>query len=210
MSKKRPTSLTVFAILNLVFGGLGMFCNLCGVAGLVATPALEKMQKDQGAKGGFDTLELQKHMEARIPGYAILQWSQVGIGVILSLILILGGIGLLRMQPSARWLCVGYSIISIIYHLSYMIYTIIIVNPEIDEWLTKQGVQLPSGLFTAGSVAGAIIGMTYAVVLLIFMMIPSTGKALAANNADEFGRGTDDYYDPDFERRRRDVPPEES
>jgi len=208
MNKKRPASITVFAILNLVFGGLGLLCSVCGVGGLALGPALQNMQPQAGPNGGFDPQGLQKHMEAKVPGYVALQWGQVGLGMVLSLVLVFGGIGLLRMNPSARWICIGYSVVTILYHLGYMVYTIAIVNPAIDEWMKQQGIQLPTGIFAAGSVIGALIGMTYAVILFIFMMLPSTGTALTSDSVSDFGGSSDDYYDPDFERRRRDVPPE--
>jgi len=213
MTKQRPASLTVFAILNLVFGGLGLLCNVCGLASLAITPMLQKMAAQQqaqvGNKGGFDPQELQRHMEANIPAYVPFQWGQITLGMILSVALIIGGIGLLRMSPAAKWVCAGYAVVTISYQVGSMAFTLAFINPVMNDWMKSKGVQVPMEFFAVASIIGGLVGMTYSLVLLIFIMLPSTGKALAANGADDIAGGSGgDYYESDFERRRRELPPE--
>ena len=133
------------------------------------------------------------------------------IGLLLAVLLILGGLALLGMKPSARMLCLTYSILAIVYTLGTFAYNMVYVTPAVDEWLKAQpGPQMPSGFFTATAVLGVVLGMAYAVALLIFMLLPSTAAALRAGLvptlAADSGPG-EDYYDEDFEHRRRDEPP---
>jgi hypothetical protein len=52
-----------------------------------------------------------------------------------------------------------------------------------------------------------VLMMIYPIVLLIFAVLPKTARALAGSRGDEYGGGIgDDYYDPEFERRRREPP----
>jgi hypothetical protein len=207
--QKRPPSITVFAILNLVFGGLGLLCNTCGVFSLVANPVIQRMQPK--APGEPDMNALQRHMEAEVPGFTLFQWTDVGVGLILNIVLLSGGLGLLKMNASARWTCVGYSICSILFRLGAMVYNIAFVNPAVSSWMETQGMPVPPMMrfaMTGGSIFGALLVMTYAVVLLVFMLLPGTAKAFAGSG--DFREGPEeDYYDPEFERQRRELPRQE-
>jgi hypothetical protein len=222
MATKRPTSITVFAILNLVMGGMGLFCNLCGVANLALAPMLqqfqEKMQAQQGARAqGPDMQQMQKELEARLPMMQTVQIIQIGVAFVLNTILVIAGIALMRMKPAGRWASICYSIGRIIFSIGVLIYTIGYVGPAMDDWFQEQQkqrpeAQVPSGLFSVmaigGGIVAVIIPVTYAVILLIFMSLPSTGRALAAAGIPSLQTPEEDYYDSDYQRERRQPPPE--
>jgi hypothetical protein len=209
MTKKRPVGVTVFAILNLVFGGLGLTCNLCNI---VFTPVLQHMQAQQG--GGNETREMEKHLAAKVPGFKVIAWVQVGLSLLLSSILVIAGIGLLRMNPASRWLCVCYSVMEFLVQIAATIYTIGYVSPAVDEWAKTRNDQLPPGFMSmiiiGGTVFAAFLGVAYAAALLIYVLLPATAKAFAANRADQMEGGfSEDDDGSDFQRRRRDLPSEE-
>jgi hypothetical protein len=75
---------------------------------------------------------------------------------------------------------------------------------------------LPSGtiklIFNVTIFAFSGLGMVWAIILLIFALRPAMGHQLAAARTDvDFGQqdGRADYYDEDYERRRRELPPNE-
>jgi hypothetical protein len=123
------------------------------------------------------------------------------------------------MRSWSRLACILYGLCTIPLQLASMIYTIAFINPVMREYMNKQmnqankqAGQLPEWLFDVGAVFGALLGMTYAVILLIFALRPAMGRQLArASGAeDAFGRqGAEDYYDEDYQRRRHELPPME-
>ena len=44
MPARRPVGITVFAILNLVFGGLFLLCNVCGLGSVAFQGQMEQFQ----------------------------------------------------------------------------------------------------------------------------------------------------------------------
>jgi hypothetical protein len=211
MTRKRPASLTVFGILNLVFGGLFLLCFGCGLA---LAPAMQKFQANQGQKTGLDQQALQKHLDDTVPGYTVFRWVAMGFSLALPALLIGAGIALLRMSAAAKSLCIVWSLVTILYLLGSLIYQIAIVNAPSAEFVKQQKVELPGfvtdpNFYTVAGIIGTAFFMIYPIILLVFAMLPSTGKALAGGRGDEYGGGVgDDYYDPDFERRRREPPPQ--
>jgi|SRR5579862_2339485 len=209
MIKTRPVGVTVFAILNLVFGGLGLTCNLCNI---VLTPALQQMQAHQG--GQNDSQELEKQLKANVPGFAVVAWVQVGTSLLMSCLLVIAGIFLLRMSNAGRWLCVCFSVVEVLAQIASMIYTIGYVSPAVDEWAKTKSDQLPPGfmgmMFIGATVVFGFLVMAYAVTLLIYMLLPATAKAFAPDRYDAMGGNFgDDFDDSDFQRRRRDLPSED-
>jgi len=55
-----------------------------------------------------------------------------------------------------------------------------------------------------------LLSVTYAVILLVWASLPATGRAFSRGALDEVGRPEGpDYYDEDYRRERRDLPPEQ-
>jgi hypothetical protein len=71
---------------------------------------------------------------------------------------------------------------------------------------------LPAWFFIAIFMIAALIGMTFAVILLIFAIRPAMGRQLAGADAVEdsaLGRQEpQDFYDEDYQRQRHEPPPE--
>lgn len=209
MNGKRPTVLTVFGVLNIIFGSLGLLCNLC-MGGFIALFAVILNQPAQDR----EVAKLQEMMRPLVdaPGFAAFITASMVVGIILAAVLLFSGIGLLKVQPWARTASIFWAVTSIIIQIGSLAYTIAVVNPAMENWLrqvaaqAKQGIPPPQNpaASAAQSVVGAVIGMTYAVVLLIFMFTPTVVNAFKR-------RGGIDPYDrdqeiDDYERRRFDEP----
>jgi hypothetical protein len=208
MTKKRPVGVTVFAILNLIFGGLGLVCNLCNV---VAAPALESLQVNQDPDNAATNME--KHLQANVPGYVAFEWTQLGLNLLLSALLVIAGIGLLRMSPAGRWLCIVICVIEILVITISMVYLFAYINPAISEWEKVNAGQMPPGLtsliVTGFAAIVAFIEILYAVILLTYLLLPGTAKAFAIPGRELQGPDAEqEYFDSEFERRRRERPPE--
>jgi hypothetical protein len=214
MTQKRPASFTVFGILSIVFGGLTLLCFGCALA---MEPMMRNIQAQQGQQVGLDKASLEKLLDERVPGYAVVRWVGLGFNAFLPALLVVVGIMLLRVSPAAKSLCIVWSVIAILYLLFSQAYNIAYVNGPsaeiLEEHFKKQN--LPMGdmfnptFFAVAGIIGAVFMMIYPICLLVFALLPSTSKALAGAGDAGFGAGTaEDYYDPEFERRRREPPAE--
>jgi hypothetical protein len=208
----------VFAILNLVFGGLGLLCGLCGAGMQAARPALEKLQAGAAAPGRPDKggpQDLEKFLESRIPAHFTVQMTSLTMSLAVNLLLVIAGLCLLKMHPMGRWASIAYGVLEIMLQLAVLGYNIFYMSPVVDDWFKSQLGQtgLPAGFGKWLSSGVALIvafgGMTYAIALLIFMLLPRTARLFSARQAaSDAGGPEQDYFDPDFRRERRDLPPE--
>src|SRR5262249_10933234 len=133
MKKHRPTAVLVLAILHFIGGGLGVMGVLC-TGGMLAAGGSQSMFGKPPApppgKQGPNFEEFQRFQEdvtkaaENPPGGKAYQVTSLGVDLLLSLMLLIGGIGLLNMQPWGRLLSLVYAFLSIVYHivgLGYML-----------------------------------------------------------------------------------------
>jgi hypothetical protein len=118
--------------------------------------------------------------------------------LIMAVVLAVSGIGLLNMKKWARNTCIAYSIITITHSILSPIIYVTYVGPSMQNWQKdlqeevtrqqqRQGVRPPpmyqpsqSPWFNAmSSIGGAIVGMAYAVALLVVMFLPHVSAAFA-------------------------------
>lgn len=155
----RPTSGTVFGILNIVFGSLGI-CGMIFTVGMLLVP--------QNPNVPNPVIEIMNEN----PGYRVFQNVGIGLGFIATTVLIVAGIGLLKLKPFGRKLSIGYGIYVIISALvGFVVNWIFLLGPLMEKMNT-----LPPGPAQAGAIGGLIggvagpcIGLVYPVLLLIFM-----------------------------------------
>jgi hypothetical protein len=185
MRRKRSAAMLVIAILHLVFGGLGLLVSAC--AGSVA--AIEASARPPttapGKVGpGVNTFQnrqdvLEAECEQRLPGFKVLKLGMIGFDVVLSILLIVAGIGLLVVQRWAQVLSVVYAILSIVQNTGYIFLQLAIVVPSIEAVARNQTVFSPPG-YLAGMRVGAFapvifnaLYLSYPCIVLIFMFLPS-------------------------------------
>ena len=160
---ERPTSVTVFGILNIVFGILGV----CGTAfGLVSIFAQEALQPP-----GAPVNPVQEAMNAS-DGYQAFLIGASAVGMVATIALIISGAGLLNGKLYGRTLSIWYAIYGIISVIVGLIANIVFVFGPVFEQLDQmpdgpEKIGATAGLY--GGVFGSCIGMIYPVLLLIFM-----------------------------------------
>ena len=136
---RRPTSVTVLSVLNIVFGSLGLLFTLIAFAGIAELSSV--------VGGGF---------------VAWLVISSV-IGLVLQVLLLTSGIAMLGLKPWARVMAIVAAVGGVAMNLIGMI-----VNLTVFSAVPFMG---------AGAIIGAILGMAYPIVLLIFMFRPNVVAA---------------------------------
>jgi hypothetical protein len=154
---QRPTSVTVFGVLNIVFGALGVLGMIFSIASFFILP-------DNGKN---PVIEITRHS----PGYAAWMKIAIPLGFLVCGVVIAAGIGLLKLKNWGRGLSVGYAIYAIASGLlGGVLNYIFIMQPLLEQASQKRGPDA-AGLVGAavGGTFGSCIGMIYPVLLLIFM-----------------------------------------
>src|SRR5438105_717931 len=121
MPRPRPTAVTIIGISNIVFGGLGVLCGLCGISAYALG----------GAVAGRDLVE---HMNQRIPGWYFWEVGKIAVGLLLSILLIVAGIGLLNMRKWGRVLSFVYAILTLPLQVGYVLFQFLLAIPVAKEF----------------------------------------------------------------------------
>src|SRR5262249_3085154 len=110
MVRERPTVVMVVAILNIIYGSFGLLCLFCQGAGLGIMAAMSGAGPGPlGMMGGMIPF-----LEKEAPGYLAFSIGYIVLGLILTVDLILAGIGLLRMRTWARWNSVAVAVLTLL------------------------------------------------------------------------------------------------
>jgi hypothetical protein len=161
---KRPASVTVFGILNIVFAGLGLF-------GLLATIALFSMP----ANSDNPVLKIMQDN----PGYA--SWLKISVilGLLSCVALVASGIGLLFLKPWARVLAIAYGIYSIALGILGMVINFVyLVRPMLEQAKAQSGPESAGAMGgVIGGIIGGCIGLIYPILVLVFMTRPNVVAA---------------------------------
>lgn len=155
---KRPTSVTVFGILNIVFAGFGVF----GVLGSLI------LFLPQMADSHNPIVQLIHDS----PAYAAWLKFSLVLGLVAVAVLLAAGIGLLKLQPWARGLSIGYAIYAI---LMVVVGTVVnfflLVRPLLEQANQQRGPEAMGAIGGAiGGTVGGCFGLVYPILLLVFML----------------------------------------
>src|SRR5262249_2193032 len=127
--RPRPVPVTVLGILNIVFGSLGILAYLCAGIGIlffinVFYGPSGKGNKDLTLVRGIMEVSFESSAQ-HIPYYWAFLIGSLVLSVVLTLVLLITGIGLLRMRPWGRVGAIAYSVIAILAGLMSLFYTIL-------------------------------------------------------------------------------------
>jgi hypothetical protein len=234
--RKKPTAVFVFGILNIVFGAMSLISFLCcgvvigGLYGVVMSAygnAPPEVQKDLD--------DLGRAFVDNVPGLVAFLIAYFAVGLMLGLMQIISGVGLVRIRPWARWMCVLWGVLEIMTIALSLFYLLAILNPGLEKAVDemeriqerleqkqrrqgmnpppRQKIQRGTGNPVVDNVLNvlfSLFSLGYAALVTVYLLLPGTGQAIARYNAPEdFGAPEDrpDYYDADFDRRRREVEP---
>jgi hypothetical protein len=213
-------------ILNFVFGGLGALCGLCLASANALGFAVIGAQKNSA---GANTPESIDYLDKNLPGWEAIEVGRCLMFIFLGVALIISGLGLLKMQPWARWLSLLCSAGILVTCLVYAVYQGAFVLPAMEKMHEQEERRLGTPAATAAMnksarQAGGVIGILlssglpilYAIPLGVVMLLPSVSEAFARANRrkrkvddedDVYGRQRrsriDDEDDDDRDGRRR-------
>lgn len=212
--EKRPTAVLVLAIFNFILGGAGILSNLCGgvmllllgkLASIVPTPPGQPNPMDE-ITGLYNS----------IPGFYAFTIADAVLSIGLGILLIVAGVGLLKVKPQGRTLSLVYAVAKIVVVVAGAVYAIGYVQPASEAWtkefmakMTKQqppGTPVPSipTLGPGGSIAAGVMSslmyLVYPIVLLVLLNTPTIKAAFYG------GPGRDPWDDGPEDDRPDDGP----
>ncbi len=146
---ERPTSVTVFGILNIVFGSLGLLCMPVGLFAILAMPNAMNT-------AGSNTV-----------------WMLLSgvVGLACTIFLIIAGIGLLYLKAWARKGSLLYGWFAIIWGIIGVAFNVCFMTSSMGGSAERV---VPSVI---GGVCAGSIGLIYPVLLVIFMHRPNVKQA---------------------------------
>src|SRR5438105_3763078 len=147
---ERPTSVTVFGVLNIIFGALAVLGTIVSLA-MFAVPVDERNP-------------VMKLMHENGPYRAWLMLC-IPIGVAAGAVELAAGIGMLKLRPWGRMLSVGYSIFSIVFCILNGFVTYLYLMRPLMAQAAQQSGPEAAGAFAGamGGTIGGCVGLIYPV-----------------------------------------------
>jgi hypothetical protein len=189
---KRPTSIFILAVLQFLVGGVGLIYETLNIA----TPGLLQAKPPTVPAAMSD-------LTAAIPFLREVTLAASVTGLVLSLVLIVDGVGLLRMKRWSYNLGVLYGWLSIAYQAGWLSFLILVAQPILLEGLSniplKPG-ELPAGwqpdayrrVLRIAEIAGVVVtglGLLYPIFVLLMLAVKRKafrrGKETAEANGIE-------------------------
>ena len=170
---KRPTAVTIFGILNIVFAAIGFFS-------LIASFILFLPQM---ANTHNPIIQLIHDN----PSFALWMKFSLVMGFAATGVVLAAGIGLLKLKPWARLLSIGYAIYSVVMIVvGSVVNYFFMLRPLLEQAHQKTGPEAVGAMAGAiGGMVGGCFGMIYPVLLLVFMLKANVKAAFVAGPAAE-------------------------
>ncbi len=162
---KRPTSVTVFGILNIVLAALGLFGLLASVflffpqAAASKNPVIQLIH-DNGA-------------------YAAWMKVSLALGFVATVAKLMAGIGLLQLKPWGRQLSIIYAIYAMVMVVvGGVVNYFFLTRPLLEQAAQKHGTEHAAAVGgVIGGTFGSCFGLIYPILLLVFMLRPEVAAA---------------------------------
>lgn len=167
----RPTSVSVFGVLNIVFG-VSSFCCL-----------------------PFTFLTLLPQPGSNNPVAYIIEHSlflkiwtigSVILGLLASIVLIIAGVGLMMMKDWGRKVSIGYGIYAILMCITAALVNVIFLIPPLLKEAGGAGSETMAGVIggAVGGTVGVCASIIYPVLLIVFMTRPGVVEAFKTHQAN--------------------------
>jgi hypothetical protein len=187
--KKPPTSIKLVAVLQILFGALGLVSavtNLVSLAaGLQPGGFMSASANDPVAQAQKDFYDGLARLPEKLPGGMAVQYGLVGTEALLSGMMLASGIGLLKLRPWARILAIIYALTSLLHKVCLPVYFVLYYIPAMNQFadeLGAKGTEHQVFAFAARITAyaqafGPVLLAIYPLAVLFFMLKPSTRAA---------------------------------
>lgn len=151
----RPQSVTVLGILNIVFGGMSLMCSPLGIIGLIMPQPNSPFQMTAGMK--------------------LFAFTGYIFGFIFAVVLLVSGIGLLKLKSWARQAAYIYGWVAIVWGILGLFVNLILFMPNLSGVSQEAMPAVIGGII--GGMCGGVLGLIYPAILVIFLRKPHVIEA---------------------------------
>ena len=161
----RPTSVTVMAVIGIIFGALGFLCSPLALIPYFITlptpnPFIDSIKDDN----------------------ALFMWTiaVTVMGWFLSILLLVGSIWALMLREWARQILLGWSVASSLLTVAQFLINVMVVFPKMAE-IAKADPKMAAGSVSGwiGAGIGLALGLGIPILMLFFMTRPHVKDAFA-------------------------------
>jgi hypothetical protein len=191
MYRRRPGGAVFFGVFNIVVGAMGLIFYVC--SGLMVAAMVTERSPS-----------LWQDVQSQIPIFTPMATAHIVVSLILCLLLLISGIGLLSMQPWARFLSLTASILALLLNVWTVIFQIAFVNPAMqnrlgsaDHPFSRANMAFEATFINFSILGTALVAIIYGTALFITMLLPNVASAFRS------GPGPAWYDDFDDAPRRR-------
>ncbi len=185
MSEFRPTSIFVIGLLSIAIGCIGVVWNGAGAISLLADKELADKYYTTAQKAEMAAID--RSLTERVPylsAYRLI--AMQCIPWLLTVGLLVGGVGLVQCRPWSRSVLILYALMSIVHKIGMAVYSFVFLLPMYKTpisilQLTKP--QLAPGAEVVANivnVAVPLVLMVYPIMVLVVMYRPAVVVALRA------------------------------
>src|SRR5262245_28994127 len=112
MTRKKPVAMLVFGIINLVVGSLGAVACVCAGGVFLLMYAGFRSAFQQAAGPEQELLnDMGTAFSKNLPGLVPFMTAYTVIGIVLSVVQIVSGVGLVAIRNWGRWLCAIWAVL---------------------------------------------------------------------------------------------------
>jgi magnesium-transporting ATPase (P-type) len=162
-SSRRPTGVTVFAILSILFGIIGLLGSI---------GSLLMFRFSDSINTGMNPVQ---DLVSTSVAYRIFYFTLLCLGIIFASVLLVSGIGLLKMSNGARKLVIIYAVYAILVTIGAKVVNLFAVYAPMLEQMGQQAEeqQIIAVVIICVAVVSAIFSLIFPIAILIYFLRPS-------------------------------------
>ncbi len=186
----RPGLAIAAAVLLIIFGSLGMLGAFCGGGGMLLQQAFQPpggAGEEQGFVGPVDP-----QVAKEVPSAPAVETSAFVLNLLLSVAMIVAGVGILRIQPRARVLAMVVAVADILVTVAHTAYSVMLILPVENRLLDEEAKNMPAevpfdlfGIIKSAMWGGAALNVIFTLAIWITVLFMLNSKSVRAAFADE-------------------------
>ena len=189
MSTPRPTSVTVIAVLLIVFGALGV----CGAiqAGSMLASGMKMEPAGEYSSVAIEWYKIgEKKLNERMPAHKAFTAAAALLDLGFSVAMLVAGVGLLKMESWGRRFTLAYAGLGLVKNIGVAAVNLLFIGPAMREALDELpiGYRVSTAPFLELSLAlmrfGVIVPIAFQVVLLVIFRRPSIARLFSLQETD--------------------------
>jgi hypothetical protein len=174
-ARKASGGIVALGVINIIYAILFRLC--CGVGALLvflSMGALTSFMETMPEMDSTQMMPFEMMSSGPMQAYSIINGLVL---LILGTLLLIGGIGLLKLKPWGRTLSLGVAVGEIVWVLMSFAINVFFIYPQMSQMMAEEVAETPQMVGNViGGIIAAFFSLVYPIVLLIFLNIESIKK----------------------------------